>query len=108
MRKSSLARTVALLLSTSQAFGQIAQTMADGQPWELTDPSGRSAELTLSPDGTGRVRLGFGGSDATWEETQDGMCLTTRPLGQICLELRQVDGDILGTAPDGGVFIFRR
>ncbi|QBF30178.1 hypothetical protein [Thalassococcus sp. S3] len=107
MKKSSLVLTLALALSTSEALAQIAQTMADGQPWELTDPSGRSAELTLNPDGTGRVRLGFGRADTTWETTKDGMCLTIRPLGETCLELRQMDGGIVGTAQDGGTFIFR-
>ncbi|NSX56880.1 hypothetical protein [Parasulfitobacter algicola] len=73
MKESRLVIALVLALSASAAAAEIARTMADAQPWEFSDPSGRVAQLTLNPDGTGRVRPGFGAADATWKETEDGI-----------------------------------
>ena len=99
---------LSLCLATPAMAGETAQTMADGAPWDMQDSSGRSAQLRLNPDGTARVRLGMMGSAANWVPTPDGLCLTTRALGEVCLVLQPTDRGYAGTATDGRVFVFTR
>lgn len=100
--------TFGLVLSTAAMADDTAQLMADGAPWDMQDPSGRTAKITLNPDGSGRVRLGLMGASAEWVHTDDGLCLTTRPLGEVCLILTSNSTGVIGTASDGGVFVFTR
>ena len=100
--------TLAAVMATPAAANEMAQAMADGAPWDMQDPSGRSANLTLNPAGTGRVRLGLMGTSATGGATEEGLCLTTRPLGEVRLTLARIEGGFVGTADDQGTFVFKR
>ncbi|MEM9969388.1 MAG: hypothetical protein AAF755_15070 [Pseudomonadota bacterium] len=108
MRKPLSVLALSLFTAIPASANDLAQAMADGAVWQMQDPSGRSAEITLQPDGTGRIRAGLMGVRATWVPTDDGMCLTTRPLGTICLALSQETNGFLGVAEDGGRFTFVR
>jgi len=103
-----LLSALALTLATPALANDVAISIADGSPWQMQDPSGRRSEITLQPDGTGRVRAGLIGVRATWVSTADGLCLTTRPLGTTCLVLSRGSNGFLGISEDGGRFTFVR
>ena len=108
MKKFLSVLALGLFTASPASANDLAQAMADGGAWRMQDPSGRSSEITLQPDGTGRVRAGRIGVRATWVQTDDGFCLTTRPLGTTCLVLSRGADGFLGISEDGGRFTFVR
>ncbi|MEM6312277.1 MAG: hypothetical protein AAF754_19820 [Pseudomonadota bacterium] len=108
MKKFLSVLALGLFTTIPASANELAQAMADGGAWQMQDPSGRNSEITLQPDGTGRIRAGLMGVRATWVPADDGICLTTRPLGTICLALSQGANGFLGVAEDGGRFAFVR
>ena len=103
-----IALATALVLATPAVSMETATLLADGQQWNFQDPGGRTARLTLNPDGTGRVRLGLMGTDAVWVPTSSGLCLTTRPLGEVCLALEASGSGFVGATETGEIFTFWR
>ena len=77
----------AIALQSAQADDHdIMAVVADGSPWSMQSANGRSGELTLNPDGTGQMQMGFMSMDATWTPYPGGFCLDG-PRGTRCVTL---------------------
>lgn len=85
------------------AEGMMAR-IADGAPWAMRAPNGRTMNVTLNPDGTGTVRMGPIRAMAEWRATEDGFCLTTIRTGERCMVIEEgLEGGFVGRGPDGAV-----
>lgn len=74
----------------------LARQLADGRPWSLAAAGGRSAILTLNPDGSGTIKGPPIPISPSWRETPAGMCLNLGPAGERCVTLRRIDNGFEG------------
>ncbi len=74
----------------------LARQLADGRPWSLAVAGGKTATLTLTPDGSGKLKGPPFPITPTWRETPDGMCLNLGPAGERCVTLRKTDSGFEG------------
>ncbi|WP_226574021.1 hypothetical protein [Acuticoccus sediminis] len=89
---------------TSAAEGQTrlppqaaAAILADGAPWSAEAPNGRRKfDLTLNPDGTGRMRGPlFFSQNVNWRVEGPTICLAS-PFLEKCLEFREIPDGLQG------------
>lgn len=89
-----LALATLALMAASQAAADV-RAIADGAPWTTTLPNGREAQMTLNPDGTGRMGMGLLSRGFTWIEQDGAICLEGMPR-------QQGTGCLSPTATNGG------
>ena len=89
----------------AQATDTVMARVADGNPWSMQAANGRNSELTLHPDGTGRMRMGIMGMDTSWTAHPGGFCLTAGRMGTRCVTLQAVDAGFV--AIEDGAEAFR-
>jgi hypothetical protein len=71
--------------------------VADGKPWTFSRPDGKGGQVTLMPDGKGRMQMGSMVLSPTWTPTADGFCLKPVPIVPAnCLALVRDGKAILG------------
>jgi hypothetical protein len=95
----------------SQAFAQatpISSVIADGEPWNITMANGKTMKLTLSPDGSARMRIGIMSRKLGWEPTPEGLCLTGMPGGGKCVALIRTETGYAGMENGKAVFVLER
>ena len=86
----------------------VATRIADGKPWAMTMANGRSGKLTLNRDGTGRIGMGPFSMSATWQPTDDGLCIETSRMGRRCMSLVPTANGFAGKGADGGAVALTR
>lgn len=70
------------------ALAGSAAVVADGAAWSMIGQNGRSARLTLHPDGTGIMRAGpFSMPTSWWPQQSGGLCLENQRMGTRCITL---------------------
>lgn len=109
MRRFLILLAVAAL-GPAAAFAEThAAQIADGKPWTTSGPTGGKMRLTLNPDGTGKMNMGFMSRKITWSEEGDAICLGGLPGDAArCITFRPVKGGFAGQAPDGKTLVLRR
>ncbi|RWH94070.1 MAG: hypothetical protein EOR51_11205 [Mesorhizobium sp.] len=105
MRKRLRALLLALLAASpsfaaeSQAFlpaRKAAAVLADGRPWSVNAPDGKTLKFTLKKNGTGSVsgpmpfRL-----TVSWTVMGETVCITGR-MGTKCLRFSEIPGGVQG------------
>ncbi len=94
----------ALLAATLLASPAIAQqnalirTVADGKPWSMAQTDGTAGQVTLMPDGKGRMVMGSMTASPTWRETENGQ-LCIKPMlivPERCATLQRDGATIVG------------
>lgn len=93
------AASLTLVTSKSVAAASedsLARQLADGRPWSLAAAGGRSATLTLNPDGSGTLKGPPFPISPSWRETPAGMCLNLGPAGERCVTLRKTENGFEG------------
>lgn len=78
--------------------------LADGRSWTTRRPGGDAVELTLRPDGTGRL-VGPVVRDAHWTVRGEEICIALGfPMGTRCIRLRRESGGF--AAHEAGRLVF--
>jgi len=105
---STLLSAFAIMASTTTAPADVSR-IVDGQPWTAQSGDGRSMEMTLAPDGTGRMKMGIISRKVGWRDANGALCLNGLPGGgERCMTLQPVQGGYRGEATDGTVLTLTR
>ena len=73
-----IASAALLAVSPVHASSEI-QAVTDGAAWTANMPNGRTGNLTLNPDGTGRMKAGIMSRNITWTAENGKLCLHGMP-----------------------------
>lgn len=94
----ALLATLGTMASADSVMGEI----TDGQPWDLTNPGGRTLNVTFFPDGTGQMRVMGMRRDIQWQANGDQMCLTGMPRGRSpCFTWERAGDGFSALSPEG-------
>jgi hypothetical protein len=87
--------------------GSLVRTVADGKPWTMANTAGPGGQITLMPDGKGRMVMGAMTASPTWREGEKGeLCLKPMlVMPERCATLQREGAAIVGL--DKGQVKFR-
>ncbi len=111
-RPKTFAGILSVFLATAPAHAEsYAGQIADGAGWTTTGANGRELMLTLNPDGTGQMRLGFIRRSLSWRESGERICLNGLPDGERCITFAPIEGGGFASVdpdPTGPQLVLRR
>lgn len=107
--QSVLASVVLLAASPGLASSSI-EAVTDGVSWNASMSNGRTANLTLNPDGSGRMNAGIMSRNITWAAQGGKICLSGLPRrqGPNCMTPVAVQGGYQLTSDEGEVLTLSR
>lgn len=105
-----LAVSLAAGLLAAEAFANPVDDITNGEAWRAKVSGGPTVNMTLNPDGTGRVRVGPIGRKVAWQQQGEALCIAGLPNsdGPKCFEVSDAQGGYQMRDSEGGMIDLTR